>query len=69
MALKRHSRRSAGRHGQPAQTVDLSEDVGQTLLPLRAGLGQGDADLAVPDIQERTELRFQPAFVTVPADG
>src|SRR3989454_2623885 len=58
--------RSDGNRDAP-QAFDLAQHVDQPLLPLRAGLREGNSHLAKPDIEDRSELRFQPALIAVPS--
>src|SRR5438552_14553614 len=53
----------------PPQPFDLAQDVDQSLFPLRAGLSQRDPHLAKPNVEYRSELRFQPALVSIPSGG
>src|SRR2546429_188701 len=54
-------------NGDAPQAFDLAQDVDQPLLPLRPGLREGNSHLAKPDIEDRSELRFQPALVAIPS--
>src|SRR3989442_11554218 len=49
------------------QAFDLAQHVDQSFFRLRASLGEGNSPLAKPDVQDRSELRFQPAFVAIPS--
>src|SRR2546428_757501 len=58
--------RSDGNCDAP-QAFDLAQHVDQSFFPLRASLREGNSHLAKPDVQDRSELRFQPAFVAIPS--
>src|SRR5229473_3729429 len=49
-----------------SEPFDLAQHVDQALFPLRSGLGERDPDLAESHVEDRAELRFEPALVAIP---